>query len=60
MRKMTKAQQKRMVRDIQSKAGKLFLTFGGGVQTRNSQSVITVKDFAAIEKICKAALKRIG
>jgi hypothetical protein len=60
MSKMTKAQQKRMVRDIQAKAGKLFMTFGGGIATRNSQSVISVKEFAAIDKICKAAMRRIG
>jgi hypothetical protein len=55
MSKMTKAQQKRMINDIQKKAGKLFMSYH-----RAGSPVFRGSDFSAIEKICKAALKRLG
>jgi hypothetical protein len=54
MSKMTKAQQKRMVRDIISKTKKLYLAMG-----RDSYSVSTA-DMAAVEKLTSKWLKRIG
>lgn len=51
MAKMTKTQQKRMVKDINSKANKLWLSAAG---------IISTSDVVAIEKLCKKWLKRIG
>jgi len=56
MAKMTKAQAKRMVRDIEKKTKKLFL-----IQT-SARFVhpVSTADMQAIEKLCSKWLKRIG
>ena len=51
MAKLTKAQQKRLVRDINSKAKRLFM--GGYLK-------VSVADMAAIEKLTAKWLNRIG
>jgi len=58
--KMTKAQQKRMIKDIQSKAGKLFLTFTNPRGSRNDVPVMSNADYQAIAKICQRCLNRVG
>ena len=55
MAKMTKAQAKRMAKDIQSKASKLFLSGGWG-----GGPPVSVKDIESIHRITKNILKRIG
>ena len=61
MSRMTKAQQKRMVRDINSKAKKLY---GTGLRAakagRFNESILSVKDMEAIEKLTSKWLERIG
>jgi len=57
MVKMTKAQKKRMVRDIQSKASKLYLE---PLSLTGQPVIVTVNDMAAIEKLCAKFIKRIG
>jgi len=56
MAKMTKAQKKRMVRDIESKAKKLFMD----ASPPYTSAILTVADVQAIEKLCSKWLKRIG
>ena len=56
MAKMTKAQKKRMVVDIESKAKKLWLTS----DPKTGGLFMSVKDMETIEKLCKKWLKRIG
>tara|TARA_Y100000310_G_C20315119_1_gene638056 strand:+ start:315 stop:470 length:156 start_codon:yes stop_codon:yes gene_type:complete len=51
MAKMTKAQEKRMIKSILQKSKKLFY---------QPDSVFTTQDMAAMEKLCKKWLKRIG
>ena len=51
MAKMTKAQEKRMVKAILQKTKKLFNQY---------DSILTTQDMAAMEKLCKKWLKRIG
>lgn len=58
MGKMTKAQMKRMVRDIESKSKKLFSTFDNW--GRADLRVVSVRDMEAIEKLCKKWMNRIG
>ena len=55
MAKMTKAQAKRMTRDVRSKCSKLFLIGGWG-----AGPPMSVKDVEAITKIMKKVEKRIG
>ena len=58
-KKMTKAQQKRMVRDILSKTQKLYTaTFSAA--DKSLHQVVSVNDMAAIEKLCKKWYTRIG
>ena len=52
MAKITKAQQKRLVRDIKSKAQRLFMT--------TYPVIVNTADMAAIEKLTAKWLKRIG
>jgi len=56
MAKMTKAQAKRLVRDIESKTRKLYF------QSTNTSmnDVVSIPDIVAIEKLCKKWMKRIG
>ena len=57
--KLTKAQQKRMVREIMAKTQKLF--FSGARRTDFSTSaVVNGSDMNAIEKMCAKWMKRIG
>lgn len=49
--KMTKAQERRMVRAIASKSKTLYLQI---------DPVLNVNDMAVIEKLCKKWMKRIG
>tara|TARA_Y100001973_G_C5201792_1_gene338376 strand:- start:3660 stop:3842 length:183 start_codon:yes stop_codon:yes gene_type:complete len=60
MAKMTKAQAKRMVRDIESKAKKLFVNERTKGMSGNMAGVVSVQDMAAIEKLCSKWMKRIG
>ena len=60
MAKMTKAQQKRMVRDINNKVKKLFVFNMGAYTPGYSYTIIDSKDMAAMEKLCSKWLKRIG
>jgi len=58
MAKLTKTQQKRLVKEILSKSKKLFVherSFGG-----TSAGVVSVKDLEAIEKLTSKWMKRIG
>lgn len=57
MAKMTKAQKKRMVKDIQSKTSKLFVQ---PLSLTGQSAVVTTNDMAAIEKMCAKWMKRIG
>jgi len=54
MAKITKAQAKRLVRDIEAKTKKLFVNEGTVYHT------VSVHDMAAIEKLCAKWMKRIG
>jgi len=56
MSKLTKAQQKRMVRDILSKSKKLFLQW----DRSTGRALLTSSDMAAVEKLTSKWLKRIG
>jgi hypothetical protein len=58
MAKMTKAQAKRLVRDIEAKTKKLFVN----EMSRNviGKHTVSVQDMAAIEKLCAKWMKRIG
>jgi hypothetical protein len=59
--KMTKAQQKRMVRDINSKVKKLYLAKPSiGMYVGSSGAIVSTQDMAAIEKLTSKWLKRIG
>ena len=61
MAKMTKAQKKRMVRDIQNKAKKLFMDDWSSARKEGRANVIVnVADVTAIEKLCTKWMKRIG
>jgi len=51
MSKMTKAQKKRMVREILAKSKKLYGLYDG---------ILSTKDMEAIERLCAKWLKRIG
>lgn len=59
MPKLTKAQQKRLVRDIMSKTQKLY-TAKFSAADKSLHQVVTVNDMAAIEKLCKKWYLRIG
>jgi len=50
---MTKAQQRRMLKSIIGKAGKLSPVLTAG------SDAISVKDFLAIQRICNNALNRL-
>lgn len=54
MPKITKSQAKRLVRDIQSKASKLYLAHNPNLR------VVNVKDMEAIERLTAKWLKRLG
>lgn len=60
MSKMTKAQQKRMVRDIQKKTNKLFITSNYLSASQMPYTIISAKDLIAMEKLTAKWLKRIG
>jgi len=55
MVKLTKTQKKRLVREIESKAKKLYL-HGWDLNV----TIIDTKDMNAIEKLCKKFKQRIG
>jgi hypothetical protein len=59
MPKMTKAQQKRMVKDILKKTKKLYMS-----EVRNMGSAYSIivnnKDVEAVERMCSKWMKRIG
>lgn len=57
MARLTKTQKKRMVKEIESKTKKLFMFGFYGVR---NESIVDVKDMAAIEKLCKKFMNRIG
>jgi len=52
---MTKAQAKRMVKDIESKTKKLFVN-----KISLTVGVVSTQDMTAIEKLCAKWMKRIG
>ena len=52
MAKMTKAQKKRLVKDILSKSTKLY--------TQDFPVLMSMKDYDAIRKIMDRTMKRIG
>mgnify|MGYP003149147751 CR=1 FL=1 len=56
-KRITLAQQKRMVRDILGKSMKLYLNKG---QLRDKSHVVSTADMAAMEKLCAKWMKRIG
>ena len=56
-KKMTKAQQKRMITDIKKKVSKLFIE---PLSLTGQSVVVTTNDMAAIEKLCSKWMKRIG
>ena len=56
MSKMTKAQKKRMVKDILNKTKKLFMSGRGTIHS----DVASTKDMEAIERLCAKWMKRIG
>jgi hypothetical protein len=57
MAKLTKAQKKRLVNEIEAKAKKLYLY--GGTNRSRTYSVVDNKDMYAIEKMCKKWMQRI-
>ena len=57
MARLTKTQKKRMVKEIESKAKKLYMFGFYGIR---NESIVDVKDMAAIEKLCKKFMNRIG
>ena len=59
MAKLTKAQQKRMVKDIMAKTQKLFMS-GSGRSNVLKSAVVNGADMMAIEKLCAKWMKRIG
>jgi len=56
MAKLTKAQQKRLVRDAQRKLQKLYV----GPMFDKGPSIVSTADIMAIDKLCKKFLQRIG
>lgn len=52
-KKLTRAQQKRLVLSILSKTQKLYMTVGHG-------KVVDSKDMIAMEKMCNKFLKRLA
>ena len=56
-KKMTKAQKKRMVKDILQKSNKLYMSWYGSGQV---DYIISTRDMEAMDKLCKKWLKRIG
>ena len=57
MPKLTKAQQKRLVRDIQNKTQKLFIAHTDG---RRWKQIANSSDMVAVERLCAKWMKRIG
>lgn len=55
MARLTKTQKKRLVKEIESKAKKLYM-----VPTLDIVKVVNTKDMEAIEKLCAKFMKRIG
>ena len=55
MGRLTKTQKKRLVREIQSKAKKLYM-----VRYDAFVDIVNTKDMEAIEKLCNKWMKRIG
>ena len=53
MSKLTKAQKKRLVKEILSKSKKLYMLY-------DNPDILSTKDMAAIEKLTSKWLKRIG
>lgn len=56
MPKLTKTQQKRLVKEVMAKSKKLFVY----AKMRAESGVVSVKDMEAIERITAKWLKRIG
>ena len=57
MAKMTKAQKKRMILDIDRKAKKLYFT---SADFATGKQILTAADMIAIEKLCAKWMKRIA
>lgn len=55
MAKMTKAQKKRMVKDILKKTQKLYMS-----DAANMKFIVSTADISAVEKLCAKWMKRIG
>lgn len=55
MAKMTKAQKKRMVKDIMKKTQKLYMS-----DSANIKFIVSTKDMDAIERLCNKWMNRIG
>ena len=54
MPKMTKAQKRRMVMDIQKKTQKLYFSHNAPMQP-----IVSTQDLVAIDKLCSKWMKRI-
>lgn len=59
MAKMTKAQKKRMVKEILSKSKKLYMVTTT-TYSSNEPPILSTKDMEAIERLCAKWMKRIG
>lgn len=57
MPKLTKAQQKRLVKEILSKSKKLYTV---DIYSPGPITPVNTQDMAAIEKLCAKWMKRIG
>ena len=57
MAKLTRGEQKRLVKSILGKSKKLYMFGFYGIR---NESIVDVKDMAAIEKLCKKFMNRIG
>ena len=57
MSKMTKAQKKRMISEIQKKSKKLYMNWQGSGQV---DYIVSARDMEAIDKLCAKWMKRIG
>lgn len=58
MPRMTKTQQKRLVRDIEAKTKKLFMA--GPSNAGIMSAKVTVKDVETISRLCAKWMKQIG
>jgi len=56
MARLTKGEQKRLIKSILSKAQKLYIQGSGHL----GNNIVNTKDMNAIEKMCKSFMKRLG